>query len=156
MNERLRTGEGEASCYDTRSTRPTSTSSRVIVSGPRQRPKGPRTSDISRSSLVEYINLPLSPLAREISIDSVPNVTPSTPTHPPDQHIALAGRRPSRLSVSRFSFRRSKLKSQNEDRYVDDPFKAIPHPSVRQTAFQQQAKPSANALNLSSQPRRSS
>lgn len=155
-----RDGDGEGASlhgHDARSILSASTSSRVTLTGPRQRPKGPRTSDVSRSSIPERPTLPLSPLAKEIltvseesSCRAVASSTsnhnanhnPNTSSNTNHNHnssnksttLASTSQPPRRTSfVARLSFRRSPSRSQHEPErvFADDPFRATPHPSVR-------------------------
>lgn len=154
MDEHIFRDEESASLYghDARSILSASTSSRVTLTGPRQRPKGPRTSDVSRSSIPERTTLPLSPLAKEISTvseessyravassasninhnhnhnnhNNANNLAPFSPTSPPPRRTSF---------VARLSFRRSRSRSRSQHEperiFADDPFRATPHPSVR-------------------------
>lgn len=153
MDEHFLRDEERASLYghDARSILSASTSSRVTLTGPRQRPKGPRTSDVSRSSIPERTTLPLSPLAKEISTvseESSCRAAPSSSNNHNHNHsnfnnfnnsnslapLSQTSPLPRRTSfVARLSFRRSPSRSQHEPEriFADDPFRATPHPSVR-------------------------
>ncbi|GJJ08595.1 hypothetical protein Clacol_002814 [Clathrus columnatus] len=166
MVDHFLTDEDGSSLYghDNRSILSASTSSRVTLNGPRQRPKGPRTSDISRSSLVERPGLPLSPLAKEIPVVQeevffIPSPAPSLSLNRDNFSLATSPK-PRRSSLTRFSFRRSKLKPNVEDAFIgEDPFGSTPHPSVRQwnagTHSNQQAKALADDVNVSTQIKKS-